>query len=342
QAQPLPPPLLSRNSKKKFELCTTLRQHPRKLNSAMASVYKSLSKTNGHKEEDTPANGIKRNKQRVLILSSRGITYRHRHLLNDIASLLPHSRKDAKLDTKSKLYQLNELAELYNCNNVLFFEARKGKDLYLWMSKAPNGPTVKMHMQNLHTMEELHFTGNCLKGSRPILSFDASFDKEPHLRVLKELFFHIFGVPKGARKAKPFVDHVMGFTLADGKIWIRNYQINESEPPKTTSASEADSKPKQKHGRETEISLVEIGPRFVLTPIVIQEGSFGGPIIYENKEFVSPNQVRSEIRQKKAGRYSQRAEQGIERLAKKGELGLRTSGGRTIPVDELDTGKLFA
>jgi ribosome biogenesis protein BRX1 len=76
------------------------------------------------------------------------ILHRHRHLLNDIASLLPHSRKDAKLDTKSKLYQLNELAELYNCNNVFFFEARKGKDLYLWMSKAPNGPTVKMHMQN--------------------------------------------------------------------------------------------------------------------------------------------------------------------------------------------------
>ncbi|EPE27095.1 Class II aaRS ABD-like protein [Glarea lozoyensis ATCC 20868] len=307
----------------------------------MASVYKSLSKTNGQKEE-APANGVKRNKQRVLILSSRGITYRHRHLLNDLASLLPHSRKDAKLDTKSKLYQLNELAELYNCNNVFFFEARKGKDLYLWMSKAPNGPTVKMHMQNLHTMEELHFTGNCLKGSRPILSFDASFDKEPHLRVLKELFLHIFGVPKGARKAKPFVDHVMGFTLADGKIWIRNYQINETEPSKSTAAVDGEPKPKQKHGRETEISLVEIGPRFVLTPIVIQEGSFGGPIIYENKEFVSPNQVRSEIRTKKAGRYNQRAEQGVERLAKKGELGLRTSGGRTMPVDELDTGKLFA
>jgi ribosome biogenesis protein BRX1 len=191
-------------------------------------------------------------------------------------------------------------------------------------------------------MEELHFTGNCLKGSRPILSFDASFDKEPHLRVLKELFLHIFGVPKGARKAKPFVDHVMGFTLADGKIWIRNYQINETEPSKSTAAVDGEPKPKQKHGRETEISLVEIGPRFVLTPIVIQEGSFGGPIIYENKEFVSPNQVRSEIRQKKAGRYGQRAEQSIERLAKKGELGLRTSGGRTMPVDELDTGKLFA
>jgi len=193
-------------------------------------------------------------------------------------------------------------------------------------------------------MEELHFTGNCLKGSRPILSFDASFDKEPHLRVLKELFLHIFGVPKGARKAKPFIDHVMGFTLADGKIWIRNYQINETEPSKiTTTAEEAPTKKKiTKGGKETEITLVEIGPRFVLTPIVIQESSFGGPIIYENKEFVSPNQVRSEIRISKAGRYNARTEQGVERLAKKGELGLRTSGGRKPQRDELDTAELFA
>ncbi|KAG9244244.1 Brix domain-containing protein [Calycina marina] len=313
----------------------------------MASVYKSLSKTSGYKEEEVPANGVKKNKQRVLILSSRGITYRHRHLLNDLASLLPHSKKDAKLDTKSKLYQLNELAELYNCNNVFFFEARKGKDLYLWMSKAPNGPTVKMHMQNLHTMEELHFTGNCLKGSRPILSFDASFDSASHLRVLKELFLHIFGVPKGARRAKPFIDHIMAFTLADGKIWIRNYQISETEASKITNISSEPSDPpkvkgKSDKGKETEVSLVEIGPRFVLTPIVIQEGSFGGPIIYENKEFVSPNQVRSDVRLKKAGKYNARAESGIERLAKRGELGLRTSGGRTLPKDALDTGELFA
>lgn len=80
----------------------------------------------------------------------------------------------------------------------------------------------------------------------------------------------------------------------------------------------------------------------MLTPIVIQEGSFGGPIIYENKEFVSPNQVRSEIRLKKASRYGARAEQDIERLAKKGELGLRTSGGRAPKKDELDGAELFA
>jgi ribosome biogenesis protein BRX1 len=42
----------------------------------MASVYKSLSKTNGHKDEES-VNGVKKNKQKVLILSSRGITYRY-------------------------------------------------------------------------------------------------------------------------------------------------------------------------------------------------------------------------------------------------------------------------
>lgn len=42
--------------------------------------------------------------------------------------MLPHSRKDAKFDSKSKLYELNELAELYNCNNVLFFEVRNAVD----------------------------------------------------------------------------------------------------------------------------------------------------------------------------------------------------------------------
>lgn len=74
---------------------------------------------------------------------------RQRHLMNDLAALLPHSKKDAKLDTKSKLYHLNELADLYNCNNVLFFESRKhGQDLYMWVSKAPNGPSMKLHLQN--------------------------------------------------------------------------------------------------------------------------------------------------------------------------------------------------
>ncbi|KPM45775.1 Ribosome biogenesis protein BRX1 [Neonectria ditissima] len=306
----------------------------------MAAVYKSISKSSATKT-DAPSNGVKKNKQRVLILSSRGVTYRHRHLLNDIASMLPHSRKDAKFDSKTKLYELNELAELYNCNNVMFFEARKGKDLYVWLSKVPNGPTIKFHLQNLHTMEELHFTGNCLKGSRPILSFDAAFEKQAHLRVIKELFQHTFGVPEGTRKSKPFIDHVMGFSFADGKIWIRNYQINEVEGAVKDGEEEKSTRAKALN-KETEVNLVEIGPRFVLTPIVIQEGSFGGPIIYENREFVSPNQVRADLRKSKASRHNARAEQTVGRLSRKSDLGLRSKGGHRVAKDQLDTKMLFA
>lgn len=195
-------------------------------------------------------------------------------------------------------------------------------------------------------MEELHFTGNCLKGSRPILSFDAAFDTQPYLQVIKEMFLHTFGVPQGARKSKPFIDHVMSFTVADGKIWVRNYQVNEVEAsllkPEEIEKKVA-SKASSKSGSEdAEINLVEIGPRFVLTPIVIQEGSFGGPIIYENREFVSPNQVRSDLRRNKATKHHARAEQTVERLARKGDLGLRSKGGKRQPKNELDTKMLFA
>lgn len=138
---------------------------------------------------------------------------------------MPHSKKDAKLDTKNNLYVLNELADLNNCNNAVFFEVRKKQDLYVWMAKTPNGPSVKFHLQNLHTMDELKMTGNCLKGSRHILSFDKTFDSAPHWGLLKELLGQVFNVPKGSRRSKPFVDHVLSFSIVDNKVWFRNYQV---------------------------------------------------------------------------------------------------------------------
>ena len=195
-------------------------------------------------------------------------------------------------------------------------------------------------------MDELHFTGNCLKGSRPILSFDSSFDQQPHLVVIKELLIHIFGVPKGTRKSKPFIDHVMGFTVADGRIWIRCYEINETEASRKQAAGVeemdvVDDAPKRGKPSDTNLSLVEIGPRFVLTPIVILESSFGGPVIYENKEFVSPNQIRAELRKSKAGRYNTRTEHALERKMKREDLGLNMDG-RQKPKNPLDNQVLFA
>jgi ribosome biogenesis protein BRX1 len=168
----------------------------------------------------------KRNKQRVLLLSSRGITHRMRHLMNDLETLLPHVKKgvcvcvlvdaracvhvglpmansrmcaiamymgftDSKLDSKNHLNLLPELADLHSCNNTLYFEARRHEDLYLWAAKTPNGPSIKLHVQNVHTMDELKMTGNCLKGSRGILSFDAAFEETEWGRLTKELFTHV-------------------------------------------------------------------------------------------------------------------------------------------------------
>lgn len=265
----------------------------------MSGIYKTLTHDSTEERKTDP---IYKNRQRVLLITSRGVTFRHRHLVSDLAQLMPHARKEPKYDSKSQLIGLNEVAEMYNCNNIVYFEARKHQDLYMYLAKAPNGPTVKFHVQNIHTMDELNFTGNCLKGSRPILSFDGSFDKLPYSELLKEMFTQIFGVPPKARKSKPFVDHVMTFSLVDDKVWIRNYQIAEESTTKT---------------EQTELSLVEIGPRFVLTPVTILEGSFSGAVIYENKQYVSPNFVRAQRRAKQAETARARAEAESSRQIRK-------------------------
>ncbi|RUS35427.1 Brix domain-containing protein [Jimgerdemannia flammicorona] len=328
----------------------------------MATIFKAAKgrkPTAGHDQDangDVEMKDKRINKQRVLMLSSRGINFRQRHLMTDLEALLPHSKKgiskrhnsialphsihndslvtplliassDAKLDAKSKLGVLNELADLNNCNNCIFFEVRKRQDLYMWLAKTPNGPSVKLHVQNIHTMDELKMTGNCLKGSRHILSFDQTFDTAPHWTLMKELFTQVFGVPRGSRRSKPFIDHVLTFSIADNRIWFRNYQVIEKELVKTAGAAGKD-----KDREET--ALVEIGPRFVMNVIRIFDGSFGGATVFENPEFVSPNMVRAAHRRDKAVKYQARNAAIAGRKMKLEES--------VIEEDELSTRKVFA
>eukprot|EP00455_Lapot_gusevi_P046550 TRINITY_DN6146_c0_g1_i2.p1 TRINITY_DN6146_c0_g1~~TRINITY_DN6146_c0_g1_i2.p1 ORF type:complete len:295 (-),score=42.34 TRINITY_DN6146_c0_g1_i2:22-906(-) len=240
-------------------------------------------------EEEQKTTSKVKNHQRTLIFATRGITFRDRHLMGDLRDLMPHSKRDAKFDSKEKLEVINEIAELKNCNNCIFFEARKHKDLYLWVSRCPSGPSVKFLVQNIHTMDELKLTGNCLKGSRPIMSFDKNFDSTPHWKLLKELLLQVFGSPKGHSKTKPFVDHVFSWFIVDDRIWFRNYQIVYDEATKARN--------------EGDPVLVEVGPRFVLNPIRIFSGSFQGATLFENNRFVSPNVTRAAIRAKHATKY---------------------------------------
>lgn len=115
---------------------------------------------------------------------------------------------------------VNDIAEMKSCNTVLFLECRKRQDAYLWLGRVggQSGPSVKFHVSNIHTMDELRLTGNCMKGSRPILSFDESFGRLGHLKLLKELFVDVFATPRGHPKSKPFVDRVMAFYYADKRV----------------------------------------------------------------------------------------------------------------------------
>lgn len=117
-----------------------------------------------------------------------------------------------------------------------------------WLHTGCGLLTFRVSLLAVHTMDELRMTGNCLRGSRPILSFDSNFDTQPHLKVMKEMFCHVrravgwlfrqrspsrlrghatqtFGTPRGHPKSQPFNDHIMSFYYLDGKIWVRHYQV---------------------------------------------------------------------------------------------------------------------
>ncbi|KAJ3649336.1 hypothetical protein Zmor_021086 [Zophobas morio] len=226
------------------------------------------------------------NKQRVLVFCSRGINYRDRHLMEDLKKLMPHHKPESKVERSKSLTVVNEMCEMKNCNKAVMFEGRKKMDLYLWLANVPNGPSVKFLVENVYTMSELKLTGNCLRGSRPLLSFDPTFKEKPHFLLLKELLTQIFGVPNHHPKSQPFFDHVYTFTILDNRIWFRNFQILSEDG-----------------------ALAEVGPRFVLNPVKIFSGSFGGAALWENPFYVSPAKYRQQIRLAAKNKYLNRVQQ---------------------------------
>jgi len=181
---------------------------------------------------------------------------------------------------KEPMFVVNEIAEMKNCNKCILFDSRRNNDLYLWIGNVPRGPSAKFVVENIHTMAELKMTGNCLKGSRPLLSFDKSFDTDQHLKVIKEMLTQTFGVPNKHPKSQPFFDRVYTFSLVDDRIWFRHYQIVEEDA-----------------------SLAEIGPRFVLNPIKVFDASFSGATLWENPKYISPAAGRAALKRLKAGKY---------------------------------------
>ena len=101
----------------------------------------------------------------------------------------------------------------------------------------------------------------------------------------------------------------------------------------------------------TKTSLVEIGPRFVLTPIRIFEGAFGGATVFSNPgillphlrcisrlsvlpEFISPAAVRSALKRKAGDKYKKRKNAQTESRLRADK--------RRLEEDDLAVAKIFA
>ncbi|XP_055611368.1 ribosome biogenesis protein BRX1 homolog [Uranotaenia lowii] len=240
-------------------------------------------------DEPVPKKSKWVNKQRVLVLCARGINHRDRHLMKDLKTLMPHHRSEPKMERWKTLSVVNEMCEMKHCNKVVLFEGRRKRDLYMWLANAEKGPSVKFLIENIHTMGEMKLTGNCLRGSRPILSFDQEFTKQPHLALIKELLTQIFGVPNHHPKSQPFVDRVISFTYLDNRIWYRHFQILSEDG-----------------------GLAEVGPRFVMNPIKIFDGAFSGDPIWENDNYQSPAKHRQMLKKAAKDTYLHKQRQKID------------------------------
>lgn len=129
-------------------------------------------------------------------------------------------------------------------------------------------------------------------------------------------------MPRTSRRLKPFIDHILVFSILDNRIWFRNYQIIEKDPLHPSGPPQT--------------SLVEIGPRFVLTPIRIFEGSFGGPTVFANQEFVTPAATRASIKREAGAKYRARKAEEEEREDRAKRVR------EDVGEDELARDKVFA
>ena len=195
----------------------------------------------------------------VLVATNR-CGYRLRHLMLSFIDILPHSIKESKC---SRVMDCLELAEMNECKYFMYLEEKK-EEAYLYLGDRL-GYGIQFQLLNVHTLEELKFNGNCIKYSRLVLSFSEDFDT-PELQMAKHLISRIFEIPK-MTKTKPFIDHMMHFNMCDNKIWVRHFEMKDTD------------------------TLVEIGPRMTLWPLKVFSGPCRGELVYSNPEYVSKHKM---------------------------------------------------
>ena len=144
---------------------------------------------------------------------------------------------------------------------------------------------------------------------------------------MRELLAQAFATPLGHPKSQPFHDHVMAFGWADHRVWFRHYQVVDR-------AADVKAAAKLLAAGEQPAVLVEVGPRFVLDIVRIFAGSLGGPTLWSNPRYLSPNRLRYELNAQKASRYVARKGAEEDRERRDGELVLPKDPLRGVYRDE--------
>lgn len=248
----------------------------------MAATLRVLQKMREEREGPSTATPMI---HRPLMITKKGASFKSITILEDLIKMVPHSRRDTPV-LKSEMHDLEIVASDDRCDTIFLLETNNKTDSYFWAARTHEGPSVRMAMREGVSIRDLRQLGNCLKGSRPIITIDPELKQHPQTNLATELLIRVFSVPKGNLNAKPFVDHVLSFVYVDHCILVRIYQVRW----------------------DSDIVLVEIGPRLTLEPDLILAGTFRGSKIWNKPLPPKRNQNfdRAKSREKKAEQLQER------------------------------------
>mgnify|MGYP000288631779 CR=1 FL=1 len=215
-------------------------------------------------------------------------------------------------------------------------------------------------------------TGNCLRGSRPFLSFDEHFAAQPHLQLVKEMLCHVcvksdcsrgggcmcvcvvcvccwlsphraccvsrcLAHPEVTRKASPSTTMSWPSTFWTTRFgcattkWPMLHRTRLRRRVCFVLATNPRCSWRLAHGRSLQRASTGVFARhshpldililcfvlfcfgflcsFVLDIVRIFSGSFGGPTLYQNADYVSPNAMRHQRRLALGQQFGNRQEQ---------------------------------
>ncbi|CAL6025003.1 Ribosome_biogenesis protein Brix [Hexamita inflata] len=220
---------------------------------------------------------------RVLSIYNKHILADHLALKRDYEKLCPHTKLEFKFDESEPLSHLQVLAHKRGCDTIIYWETRRRKDLFLYLSVMPSGPTMKFHVMNIKTSKSMRFEGNFAQRTRPLLNFSAEFDSTPEMSIAKELLKRTFSTPNMHFKMAPFLDHLFQFAVLKENMQFEFHAYGFDFNDKV---------------KENDVNVKEAGPYFIMTPVSIQAGCFAGEIIWENEKYLNSKQMRAASREK--------------------------------------------